>query len=880
MASRTLFPPIVNDFEPAFVAGSSSQLRVYFSLSSLSSITSISNLTVHASITRKDGVKVLNTTNDVYNERYRATGIILNLIPQRDSSLGDNYYYVVINNNDLKSSATLSGVTYNGWIPGWTYKIQLRLSTEVYPGGIVKQAAWLQEHSNSFSEWSSVCYTKAISEMAIQIPIFEYDSTDTAGSYNFKTVHTLTDMEFNGSLSSLIPEANENYKFIRTLIYQDDILLEDSGEIYKTELSNSYFSYKFKTKFKDNNFYDLVFNYETENGYKLSNPLKFSFKMSSTAGDTIEAEIITADTHASMLSDATSIGQEEEEGRIGLKLHSETLVNYFGNIGIYRSSMEDNFSTWEEIKIITLKNTNINNYPIIYDYTIKSGVWYRYGVASVSFTGARGHIVEMHTPIQRIFNHSYLLGEGGRQLKLCFNTVLSSFKQQVSESSQDTIGSKYSFFSRNAAVGYKTFPLSSTISFQADDNNTFLTNGKRDLYASSSIIEDYENYNREHDITYYDYTFERDFRDKVLEFLYDGKPKLFKSPTEGNLIIRLTDVNCSPNKTLSRMIYDFSATAKEIDDGTQENYLKYGFYNPGTYSTNISIKDYYIGQLDGNFNVTDNIFKLIYDKYDGKNNNFNNTVRHLANIEKVKITINDPPLRVKNSDQNFVMGNNLKLITNGNTSIITIYNANGIYEFDSLIDFHYFGENTIGNDELYLMGDADGMITKINATIDFVYSLKVESYETQSIKRIKITNGIGQFIEEVQPNSSIFNSIYYKYYNKDNIGTRRLNTLSNVEIEANPYTVFGVYTKDIPTMQVYEMDETGVLNLNVLENISNLIYLGKRYETIMYDKKTLSEEIITTDTEVIDPLGNKTTIRASADVMVTYIYEMVEEQYN
>ena len=104
MSSRTLYPPITKSFEPAFVAGSQSQLKVYFSLSSLSVIPNGTQLTVHASIMRKDGVKVVNTANDVPNGRYRATGIILNLIPQRDESLGDNYYYIVINNDDLKLS--------------------------------------------------------------------------------------------------------------------------------------------------------------------------------------------------------------------------------------------------------------------------------------------------------------------------------------------------------------------------------------------------------------------------------------------------------------------------------------------------------------------------------------------------------------------------------------------------------------------------------------------------------------------------------------------------------------------------------------------------------------------------------------------------------
>ena len=58
MASRTIYPPIVNSFEPAFVAGSGSQLRVYFSFSALSTIPNLAGVTIHANIMRKDGVSI------------------------------------------------------------------------------------------------------------------------------------------------------------------------------------------------------------------------------------------------------------------------------------------------------------------------------------------------------------------------------------------------------------------------------------------------------------------------------------------------------------------------------------------------------------------------------------------------------------------------------------------------------------------------------------------------------------------------------------------------------------------------------------------------------------------------------------------------------
>jgi hypothetical protein len=73
----------------------------------------------------------------------------------------------------------------------------------------------------------------------------------------------------------------------------------------------------------------------------------------------------------------------------------------------------------------------------------------------------------------------------------------------------------------------------------------------------------------------YDMTYERDFRNKVLEFLHNGRPKLFKSATEGNILVRLVDVNCSPVPGLNRLIYSFSATGHEIADAGEEVLSKY-----------------------------------------------------------------------------------------------------------------------------------------------------------------------------------------------------------------------------------------------------------------------------------------------------------------
>ena len=70
---------------------------------------------------------------------------------------------------------------------------------------------------------------------------------------------------------------------------------------------------------------------------------------------------------------------------------------------------------------------------------------------------------------------------------------------------------------------------------------------------------------------------ERQFKMKVLEWLNDGNIKLFRSPTEGNFLIKLMNVSLSPEDRLGRMLHSFSAQAYEIDELNYDNLLKYGF---------------------------------------------------------------------------------------------------------------------------------------------------------------------------------------------------------------------------------------------------------------------------------------------------------------
>jgi hypothetical protein len=78
---------------------------------------------------------------------------------------------------------------------------------------------------------------------------------------------------------------------------------------------------------------------------------------------------------------------------------------------------------------------------------------------------------------------------------------------------------------------------------------------------------------------------ERKFREKVEEFLNDFSYKLYKSPTEGNIVIGLLNISLTPDKTLGRMTCTFTGTAYEVLENTIENLNEVGIINIGEFTT-------------------------------------------------------------------------------------------------------------------------------------------------------------------------------------------------------------------------------------------------------------------------------------------------------
>lgn len=83
---------------------------------------------------------------------------------------------------------------------------------------------------------------------------------------------------------------------------------------------------------------------------------------------------------------------------------------------------------------------------------------------------------------------------------------------------------------------------------------------------------------------------ERKFRECVMDWLSNGKPKLFRSETEGNMIVIPSAISFTPLEKTGRIVYTVTMTLTEIAELNLENLLDYNLM-PINISTH-TLKDF------------------------------------------------------------------------------------------------------------------------------------------------------------------------------------------------------------------------------------------------------------------------------------------------
>ena len=763
--SINLYPPQIPTYQNAFVL--TSTCRVYFSLSVYNSYKEILNnaqVTVANQNTNKSALSIEKYPNEI-----KLCDVKI------DNTKNSDKYYIEISPSDLQ----------NGFQINQYYKVQIRFTSIEAPAP-PKSAAidkWLVDNKDYFSEWSTICLIRAISQPTLTLQNFS-TSADQSAVISTSTLDIVGTLTFNDVMES---DTLNSYQI--KLYDEDNNLIVDSGQIYTSSYNNpNEINYTLKYSLENGSAYTLTIDIMTRNYYY----------------ETFTYGIIVIQTHENPLNALVTAENEQESGRIKITVASTTTDTFQGSIIIRRASNRSNFTIWEDIYTRAYPTKELINF-IWYDCTVESGVWYNYSVQKKDITGQRGIETYIEKPILSYFEDMFLNAEN-QQLRIKFNPTVSSMKQNISEARMETLGSKYPFIRRNGYIDYRSLSISGLITSLDDFKDIFTS--KEELYGKEAVTL-YNDYNWENNINEYnDYVLEREFREKVIKFLYKDNIKLFRTLTEGNILVKLMNISLTPQTQLGRYIYSFSAEAYEVAKCSLDNFILYGITTTDEINEDFVIDDDnavrkdVLGQIQNIIKKDQNVVDLIKDKY-------NTNLTQVEKIKDIRIQFQGEPYQIKED----ASGKLLPLAASDEQSLAIglgyIVHINGT----SIM---------VSQNGTYRLTDIETEITSISfpidsdVSIDYIITLATEQgtlpdNTTSSVYYYE--DIVGQVWGSFDYNESLYQYIESKYAFNYETYNERLIYIGNILIEANKNTVFYIQTDEESTPQRHIINETNLLSI-------------------------------------------------------------------
>lgn len=809
-----IYPPIIATFMPAF--DYKKPVKIYFAISTYNSLGDIAQaqMTVHY---QTNNANALNTT--IYPNKIKCSAIT-EVTPDDDAAIAAtlHHYYITLDPSDLLTGA---------FDPDMIYKVQIRFSSKSW-----SSQSTISDLASTSSEWSTVCLIKPI-----EIPSFIIADLD-------EDVETSSDEEVSVVLSTLEPDfigvyipvtQTETLKFWRMKLYDNSgqTLLADTGQMvansYEADNGRITFEGHLKYLMSNNTVYQLLFEIETKNGYTASKRYTFTAMAYATGA----------------IAGTLDLNINEEDGYAQVMLHGDGTIVHT-NVTLRRTSSKSNFTVWEDIANKTFENSTLD--WEFDDFSIQSGVFYQYGAQTRDNRGRRSGMIRTEKEMGE-FEDAFLTERGQSkdeaiQLKIKYDMNIANTMVNVGEAKTDTIGSKYPYVRRNGNMYYHSFPFSFLITAYTDNNHIFATekelrNDQIQLYQTAHAGKILSVYNG-----MYDHIYEREFREKVEAFLYDDKVKLFRSLTEGNMLVKLMSITLTPKPELGRLLYSVDATAIEIDEPTIEKLDYYGIQQIGTYNPNITFNEVKLGQLgrirtewndQGELiTVEDEYpggFNLMGDSgLDGKiptiksmyhwGQSINNVITSDLYLSYLRIEIDSEPYLIKNINDVLVPFDDIDDETpedeyNDEVLLGTLININGttiLIEYPNNI-YQMKGDNI-------KIGSSWNITPLKNTkmTVNFAANLSMNNDTSRIATTLIYKNVNGQLIGHFNSRASLRTQIWYKYYldlyrsrNVTKPYYLRVNALYSMNLESEPGVVFYARSDTDPTLRRFVIDETGEL---------------------------------------------------------------------
>lgn len=404
---------------------------------------------------------------------------------------------------------------------------------------------WVNKNLNSLSGWSQSVIFNIVEEPVLLLN-------------DFITKELIIEETNHLTLSGTFYCENDQLKWwkIKNSSFDSEIVIPKATNILFYDID---YDFKAGANIETNANYPLTIAYMTEKGY-YEEVANFSIKVEKKSKE-IDNSFNNMSIEAKPIN---NLGLIQVSLDLGIY---DSSTEHIGYITLYRSDYSSNFTKLEILKVFPYRFiSNKNNKIFFQDFLAVSGIPYKY-FFDLSYIDTNSQI-EYFSPQKETENSVVLLIEDiylntkDVQVQLIYNAKINSIKHNIQTSITPTLGAKYPRVRRNGQQNYRTFQISGTIAL--DGNNTVGFNASKikenlqnlDSYSINSIMQ-------------------RFLREEVFSFLLNDSVKLMRTLQEGNVLVQLSDINITPNATLSRNICDFTASATEIADATLESYHKY-----------------------------------------------------------------------------------------------------------------------------------------------------------------------------------------------------------------------------------------------------------------------------------------------------------------
>lgn len=411
--------------------------------------------------------------------------------------------------------------------------------------------------------FSTVGIAKFTSEPTVKI-----EGLTTAQSNNHNYVYTgiyrqASYNEKDGVYNTTTYDTSEKLYSSRFYLYDENYnIIKDTGEI----LHNAH---------GDVSPYEATDTFEFHDDLDIDRPYYIEYSVTTSNGmvrSSPRYKLYQRRLRPMVLQAHLEIKNDFETGTIQVNLVQDVDELASGLFLLSRASSKTP-NKWEPMKKFALQSEYPNR-VLFKDYTVEQGITYQYALQQYNSNEVYSER-KLSNSVVADFEDLFLY-DGQRQLVVKFNPKVSTFKENRVEQKTETIGSKYPFIIKNGSVSYKELTISGLISYQMDSIEQFMTKDDLELPYNSFDNKRYPM----RDLITDNIRAERLFKTEVLSWLNNGGIKLYRSPSEGNFVVRLMNVTASPMDQLGRMLHTFNCNAYEMAPCSYDSLVSFGILAP------------------------------------------------------------------------------------------------------------------------------------------------------------------------------------------------------------------------------------------------------------------------------------------------------------